>query len=247
MRFADHSIMNTKKSGKRPSPASQKTGRGPTARPRSGKRAENKERTRKEILQAALELFSKKGFDRTTAKQISDRAGIAEGTLYNYFKTKEDVALYFFEQELKALFDWYREHDSLHGKPLSEKFFAIVYQHLEQMNPYQDFIGAVYLRAFQPASKLSPLRVETQERNLRYLRFIKEVIEDSEEEGLIRRLGEVAAYAFGLFHFAIITYWLQDSSRGKERTLALLDRSLKIGDSLLKIATSVLERTNWKW
>ena len=216
-------------------------------RRRAGKRAENKERTRQEILRVALELFSKRGFDRTTAKQISDKAKIAEGTLYNYFKTKEDVALYFFEQELGALIEWYRKNDALHSKPLPEKFFAIIYRHLEKMSPYQDFIGAVYLRAFQPASKLSPMRLETRERNLRYLRFIKEVIRDSEEEGLIAKLGDIAAYAFGLFHLAIITSWLQDSSRGKERTLALLDRSLKTGDSILKIADSVLKRGDWKW
>jgi AcrR family transcriptional regulator len=239
---------NSRKKTKRASPASsQETRPGPGARRRSGKRAENKERTRKEILRAALELFSKKGFDRTTAKQISDKAKIAEGTLYNYFKTKEDVAQFFFEQELAALIEWYRKNEALHSKPLQEKFFAIIYQHLEKMSPYQDFIGAVYLRSFQPASKLSPVRLETQERNLRYLCFIKEVIRDSEEEGLIAKLGDVAAYAFGLFHFAIITCWLQDSSRGKERTLALLDRGLKTGDSILKIANSVLKRRDWKW
>ena len=240
--------MNSKETRKTtsPRPSRETKGRSGAAR-RSGKRAENKERTRKQILQAALELFSKKGFDRTTAKQISDKAGIAEGTLYNYFKTKEEVALYFFEQEFAGLVEWYRKNDALHSKPLSEKFFAIIYRHLEKMAPYEDFIGAVYLRAFQPASKLSPLRLETQQRNVQYLRFIKKMISDSGEEGLIRKLGDLSAYAFGLFHFAMITYWLQDSSRGKERTLALLDRSLKVGDSILKIADSVLGRRNWKW
>ena len=211
-----------------------------TSQRRSGKRTENKKRTRKQILQAALELFSKKGFFRTTAKEISDKAKIAEGTLYNYFKTKEEVALYFFEEELSALIEWYRRNDALHKRPLTEKLFAIVYQHLEQIGPYEDFIGAVYLRTFQPVSKLSPLRLETQERNVRYLRFIKEVIEDSGEEGLIRKLGDFAAYGFGLFHFTVITYWLHDASKGKERTLALLDRTLKIGDSILK-------GRSWKW
>lgn len=214
---------------------------GPPGRRRgSGKRAENKERTRKRILEAALESFSRKGFFRTTAKEISDKANIAEGTLFNYFKTKEDLALYFFEQELAALMAWYEQNEALHKRPLSEKLFAIVYRHLERMSPYEDFIGAVYLRAFQPVSRLSPLRLETQEQNLRYLRFIQGVIEDSEAEGLIRKLGDLAAYAFGLFHFAVLTHWLRDASRGKERTLALLDRSLKIADS-------VLTRRTWKW
>jgi len=214
--------------------------RRPNSRRRSGKREQNKEMTRKRILQAALDLFSKKGFFRTTAKQISDKAGIAEGTLFNYFKSKEDLALYFFEEQIEALIDWYENDDALHTRPLSERLFAIVYQHLERMGPYEDFIGAVYLRAFQPVSKLSPLRLEAQEQNLRYLRFIKEVIDGSDAAEVIRKVGDLPAYAFGLFHFAMITHWLQDGSTGKERTLALLDRSLKIVDS-------ILTRRDWKW
>lgn len=208
-----------------------------SGRRKSGKRAEAKERTRKRILRAALELFSKRGFDRTTAKQISDKAGIAEGTLFNYFKTKEDVALYFFEEELAAIVDWYWKEQALHDRPLPEKLFAIIYRHLERLAPYEDFIGAVYMRMFQPVSRLSALALDNQVRHLRYLQFIKEVIRDSGEEGLLSSLGDFAAYGFGMFHFAIVTYWLQDSSRGKERTLALLDRSLKIADSVLKRRT----------
>jgi AcrR family transcriptional regulator len=210
-----------------------KTGRSAGPR-RRRKRAEAKEQTRKRILRAALELFSKKGFDQTTAKQISDRAGIAEGTLFNYFKTKEDVALCFFEEELAAIIDWYWKEEALHGRPLPEKLFAIIFQHLERLTPYEKFIGAVYLKMFQPVSRLNALALETQERTLRYLRFIKDVILASGEERLLSGLGDFAAYGFGMFHFAILTYWLQDSSRGKESTLALLDRSLKIAEGILK-------------
>src|SRR6478735_9416523 len=78
------------------------------AKPR-GKRAENKEKTKQAILKAALELFAERGFYRTPTKAISKRARIAEGTLFNYFPTKEDLALYFFEQELARVMDWYRK------------------------------------------------------------------------------------------------------------------------------------------
>jgi len=205
-----------------------------------GKRAQNKERTKKEILRAALELFSKKGFFRTTTKQISTKAKIAEGTLFNYFKTKEDLALYFFEQEMAGLTEWYRSQTKLQRSSLPEKLFAIIHRHLERISPYEEFIGAVYLRALQPVSKLNLLSLETQELNVRYLRFIQEVLREAEEEGEIPRVGDFGAYAFGLFHLAIISYWLQDSSPGKENTLALLDRSLRV-------ANTVLRRGTWEW
>src|SRR5687767_14772674 len=101
-----------------------------------GKRAQNKERTRKEILRAALELFSKKGFFRTTTKQISDRAKIAEGTLFNYFKTKEDLALYFFEEELAGLIDWYQNQAKLRRSPLRSEERRVGKECRSRWSPY---------------------------------------------------------------------------------------------------------------
>jgi|SRR5436190_7967267 len=215
-----------------------------TARPdsetRPGKRRENKEKTRRAILRAALELFAKKGFHRTTTKAISQRAKIGEGTLFNYFRTKEDLAIYFFDQELLNLIGWYQGSVSLRPASLPEKLFAIVHRLLERIGPYEDFIGAVYLRALQPTSKLSPLSLPSQEQHLRYLRFIRDILADAEAEGEIPKLGDIGAYAFGIFHIAMITYWLQDRSPGKEETLALLDRCLKLGTRLLK-------KGGWEW
>src|ERR1043165_2472174 len=116
--------------------------RKPTGRSRTGKREQNKERTKEQILNAALELFRKQGLDETTTKQISRKAGIAEGTLFNYFKTKEDLALFFFQKETNDLIEWYRSQRQLQKAPLSEKLFAIIHRQLEYIGPYEDFIGA---------------------------------------------------------------------------------------------------------
>lgn len=49
------------------------------------------EERRNEILDAADELFSQKGFDGTSTKDILEKVGIARGTLYYHFKSKEDI------------------------------------------------------------------------------------------------------------------------------------------------------------
>jgi AcrR family transcriptional regulator len=46
---------------------------------------------RSEILQSALELFGEEGFEKVTVESIAKKAGIAKGSFYNYFKSKEDV------------------------------------------------------------------------------------------------------------------------------------------------------------
>jgi AcrR family transcriptional regulator len=212
----------------------------PAASLKPGKRVVNKERTRRAILRAALDLFAQKGFYQTTTKAISRQARIAEGTLFNYFETKEDLALYFFELELAHVIEWYQHDQRTQRAPLPEKLFAIIHHLQERLSPYEEFIGAVYLRALQPASKLSPFSLESQGQNLRYLRFIRGVLVEAAAADEIPELGDFGAYAFGLFHLAIITYWLQDRSRGKEQTLALLDRCLKV-------ATALLKKGGWEW
>ncbi|MEH7121953.1 TetR/AcrR family transcriptional regulator [Bacillus sp. JJ1773] len=57
---------------------------------------------RNEILDAADELFGQKGFDGTTTKDILDKVGIARGTLYYHFKSKEDL--------MDALIERYNDH-----------------------------------------------------------------------------------------------------------------------------------------
>lgn len=46
---------------------------------------------RNEILDAAEELFAQKGFDGTSTNDILEKVGIARGTLYYHFKSKEDI------------------------------------------------------------------------------------------------------------------------------------------------------------
>ncbi len=48
---------------------------------------------RKQILDAATQVFAEKGFHRATIKDISRAAGIADGTIYTYFTSKTEVLL----------------------------------------------------------------------------------------------------------------------------------------------------------
>jgi len=46
---------------------------------------------RQEIITAAVELFRTKGYEKTTMQNVMDALGIAKGTIYHYFKSKEDL------------------------------------------------------------------------------------------------------------------------------------------------------------
>ncbi len=55
------------------------------------------------ILSAALEIFSKKGYHEATIDEIARRAGVAKGSIYRYFPSKEDLFKSLLESRLEAL------------------------------------------------------------------------------------------------------------------------------------------------
>src|SRR2546421_3740271 len=158
----------------KPKPNSRIKARGGrTKRPAVGQRVRNKEQIRKRIIAAALALFQTKGFDATTTKAIARKAGIAEGTVFNYFKTKEDIALHFFEQEVDQAITAVRDNPRLRKARLEEKLFALVHSQLEFLAPYERFIGAAFIHALKPASPLGIFSHRAQELRHRYVGFVQ--------------------------------------------------------------------------
>lgn len=57
----------------------------------TGKRESNRIRNRRAILDAARECFRERGYDNSTIRDIVRRTGLAAGTFYNYFSSKQDI------------------------------------------------------------------------------------------------------------------------------------------------------------
>ena len=65
-----------------------------------GRREQNKLEKRGRIISAARALFRHKGFEATTAQEIADAAGVASGTVFTYAKTKDDLLIMVFHDEI---------------------------------------------------------------------------------------------------------------------------------------------------
>ncbi|MDM8515028.1 TetR/AcrR family transcriptional regulator [Desulfobacterales bacterium HSG16] len=63
----------------------------------------DKKQKRAEIATAAIKLFAQKGFEKTTIQEIATSAGIGKGTIYEYFKTKDDILKQASEEIFKQL------------------------------------------------------------------------------------------------------------------------------------------------
>ncbi|HEX2039586.1 MAG TPA: TetR family transcriptional regulator [Acidimicrobiales bacterium] len=68
-----------------------------------GLRERNRSRTETEIAEAAVRLFTTRGFEATTVADIADAADVSERTFFRYFRTKEDVVFAGHERYLASL------------------------------------------------------------------------------------------------------------------------------------------------
>jgi AcrR family transcriptional regulator len=203
-------------------------------KPKVGRRAQSKETIRKRIVSSALALFQTRGFDSTTTKAIARKAGIAEGTVFNYFKTKEDIALHFFEQEVDQAIASVRDNPRLQKAPLEEKLFNLVHSQLDYLAPYESFIGAAFIHALKPASRLGIFNHRAQELRHRYVGFVQELFEESLPKQRDNPITWLAPDFFWIYYLGVLLYWLHDSSPDKQNTLAFLDRSLSMGVAVLR-------------
>ena len=75
------------------------------ARVALSRREQNKAEKRSRIITAARVLFSDKGFDATTTQAIAEAADVAAGTLFLYARTKDDLLILVFREEMSELVD----------------------------------------------------------------------------------------------------------------------------------------------
>src|SRR5262245_14475736 len=73
----------------------------PDGRPEGGKDGGKRER----ILAAAVHVFAEKGFYLAKVSEIAREAGVADGTIYLYFKSKDDLLISLFEDSMAEVND----------------------------------------------------------------------------------------------------------------------------------------------
>ncbi len=116
----------------------------------AGKREQNRIRNRGAILHAARECFRERGYENSTIRDIVRRTGLAAGTFYNYFSSKQDIFAALLTDFLTNL------NDNLT-------------RHRRAANNTEDFIHYAYLALFTATAR-DPLVYELAHRNDRALR-----------------------------------------------------------------------------
>jgi AcrR family transcriptional regulator len=176
--------------------------------------AQVKEETRARILEGAGDLFRKRGFAAVTTRELAGRAGIAAGTLFNYFHTKHDVALALVEEALEQAEADFRSRRRP-GAGTAELLFGLVVAQMRRLEPYRKLAGPVLWDSFGP-SPTSPPRAER----------LRARLESALDVIFGGQLSPLDLQLFWSLYLGVLEVWSRDESPRQEDSLALLDRSL---------------------
>ena len=93
---------------------------------------------RMEILNAAVDLISERGFERTTVDEIASRASVGKGTIYLYFENKEKIFIAILESGIQEIIKRMNEILSQSGD-FQQRFEAMLKEHLQFAEEHREF------------------------------------------------------------------------------------------------------------
>ncbi len=143
------------------------------------------ERRRMSILDAARTVFSSHGYAVATVDDVAVEAGIAKGTLYLYYRSKEEIYLAALTQDMHALSDESRQEMD-RFESLRDKIRAFLQVRLGYWKTHEDFLR-IYLAEYGSMfTKPRPLPRELHELFRENLRHMTTLVEAAIARGEIR-------------------------------------------------------------
>jgi AcrR family transcriptional regulator len=182
--------------------------------------AQTKAATRERIIDAAQQLFAAKGFEASTTRDIADAAGIASGTLFNYFATKEDIVACLAAEAVAETNLEFEEREMGMGS-FEEELFAFVAAGMRKFKPLRKHLTVILEKTLSP---LATIPVEgDQSLRVAHLEIVARLARRHRGE-----LDSVALQLYWTLYTGVLMFWANDRSPKQEDTLALLDQSLSM-------------------
>ena len=196
------------------------------------------EQTRALILHTALDLFREKGYEETTMRAIAQRAGVALGNAYYYFRSKEHLIQAFYAQS-------HAEHLAAarpvleREKGLAARLKGVVYAKIETAEPYHRFSGILFKTAADPKSPLSPFSPESSPTRRESTALLAETLEGSSTRVPADLAAELPNLLW-LYMMGVVLFWIHDDSPGRRRTYTLVDHTTDLIARVIGLAGNPL-------
>jgi len=212
--------------------------------------AEARKVVRARIVKSASELFTRKGFESTTTRDIAASARIAAGTLFNYFSSKEALAMSFIAEALwqaNLEFDHRQAQQPGSVSTLEESLFDYIATGLRHLRAHRPYVAEV-LESTLSLFSTAPTCEEADRVRVAHLEAVRHLIAEraigrsSDFAGVGRNEpSSVTMHLYWTLYLGVLAYWSADESAHQEETLALLDQTVRLFAASLSANHSPLE------
>lgn len=139
-------------------------------------------KTKRKIFETSMKLFAEKGYEATSIEEITATVGVAKGTLYYHFSSKEEIFNFLVEEGIKLL------QNSIDIKTSKldnyiDKIKAIVLIQIKIVNKYEDII-TILLSQFWGSEERNK---KCKEQVYRYINRIEEIVSEGIQKGQIKQ------------------------------------------------------------
>lgn len=134
------------------------------------------------ILDAAVSVFAEKGFHVARISDVADRAGVADGTVYLYFKSKEEILM----TAINTAFDAFVKHarSELETIPSpADKLRRLARLHLHALGSNRNLAVVFQMELRQSARFLAPF---SHDHMVEYFRIVRSAIQEGQASGAFR-------------------------------------------------------------
>lgn len=152
-------------------------------------------KTKRKIFETSMKLFAEKGYDATSIEEITATVGVAKGTLYYHFSSKEEIFQFLVEEGVKLL----KNSITIKTSKLTDsidKIKAIVLIELKILVKYESFMTIILSEIWGTGQRSKMCRDYIFE----YIQMIQEIVEEGIQKGEILE-GNPNVIASGIFGF----------------------------------------------
>lgn len=150
-------------------------------------------KTKRKIFETSMKLFAEKGYDGTSVEEITATVGVAKGTLYYHFSSKEEIFNFLVEEGMKLLKNSIEIKTSKFNNTI-DKIKAIILIELKVVAKYENIITIILSQFWGYESR----NIACKSYVLDYIRTIEEIIKEGMEKGEIPK-GNASALASTIF------------------------------------------------
>jgi AcrR family transcriptional regulator len=150
---------------------------------------EDQAQRRHEIFHRVVGIFLKKGFQETSMQEIAEAAGLGKSTLYDYFSTKDEILVYFFEDQLNDM-TADAQQIALQNLTADKRLRQVMEKYIENLQANK----SLFLKLIQESQRLKPeSQKQIQARRHAYQDLIRALIDEGIREGVFRRINSLLA------------------------------------------------------